>query len=345
MKSSFFCVAASVLVASCSLSTAPAPQVFAVGETSPVLSEDDAADDPAIWINRNNPSASLILGTDKQAGLYIYDLKGEVRQFLPAGRLNNVDVRQDVVIDGWSGDIAAASNRTDDTVTLFAIEAGQVVETGRFPSLITEPYGLCMGETSDGVFVFVAFKTGDLIAFRLSGPGGGAEAARLKFDTQLEGCVLDDGAGVLYVGEEARGIWKTGFDGTGFATPRLVDEVRTASGMAADVEGLTIYDSGDGRGYLIASSQGNNSYAVYRREGENEFITRFRIAAGDLIDGAEETDGIAVTSASLGDEFPAGIFIAQDGYNAPRGTPQNFKIVDFRDIKAVIGAADTGERN
>ena len=37
-------------------------------------------DDPAIWINPDDPAQSLILGTDKDAdgALYVYDLNGKI---------------------------------------------------------------------------------------------------------------------------------------------------------------------------------------------------------------------------------------------------------------------------
>lgn len=317
-----------------------APSVTAIAETAPVASVDDAADDPAIWVNRDDPAASLILGTDKQAGLYTYDLSGAIVQFLAAGELNNVDLRQSVKLGAWTGDIAAASNRSDNTVTLFAIDAdGKITETGSFPSLISEPYGLCMGLRDGGAFVFVAYKTGDLIMYRLTGPGGGEEHARLKFDSQLEGCVFDDETGVLFVGEENRGVWRADYTDGGFGPATIVDEVRGATGTAADIEGLALYKTGAQSGYLLASSQGNNSYAVYRREGANEFVTRFSISPGARADGAEETDGIEAIAANLGPDFPQGIFVAQDGFNAPSGSPQNFKIVDWRDIEALIEAS------
>lgn len=339
MKALSAASAAVLLMAGCSGDEAQLPTVHAVAETAPVASSDDAADDPAVWLNAADPAASRILGTDKQAGLYVYDLAGAVVQFLPSGELNNVDLRQGVAIGGWTGDIAAASNRTDNSVTLFAIDGGEVAETGSFPSLLDEPYGLCMGAAQAGVFVFVAYKTGDVVAYRLTGPGGGEEAARVKLASQLEGCVYDDDAGVLYIGEEGRGVWKSDFSGGNFSAPALIDEVGGASGVVADVEGLALYKTGDGTGYLIASSQGDNSYAVYAREGDNAFITRFAIAPGESIDGSEETDGIEAVSVNLGPAFPSGAFIAQDGYNAPKGSPQNFKIVDWRDIQAVIDAA------
>jgi 3-phytase len=61
-----------------------------VVETVPVASTRDAADDPAIWVHPDNPEQSLIVGTDKQSGLYVYALDGSERQYLapiPATRL------------------------------------------------------------------------------------------------------------------------------------------------------------------------------------------------------------------------------------------------------------------
>jgi 3-phytase len=72
---------------------APLPQVLAVRETDPVNTEGDAADDPAIWVNPADPAQSLIIGTAKKSGLYTYGLDGKMVQFLPEGRLNNVDIR------------------------------------------------------------------------------------------------------------------------------------------------------------------------------------------------------------------------------------------------------------
>lgn len=37
-----------------------------VYETDVVENYGDAADDPAIWVNKNNPSKSLVIGTNKK---------------------------------------------------------------------------------------------------------------------------------------------------------------------------------------------------------------------------------------------------------------------------------------
>ncbi len=49
----------------------------------------------------------------------------------------------------------------------------------------------------------------------------------------------------------------------------LVDTTGPGGNLAADVEGLTIYHVDHNTGYLIASSQGDDTYAVYTREAGN----------------------------------------------------------------------------
>ncbi|MEO1015745.1 MAG: phytase [Pseudomonadota bacterium] len=318
-------------------STAP-PTVYADVETAPVKSSDDAADDPAIWINANDPSESRVLGTDKQAGLYVYRLDGSIAQFLPSGRLNNVDVRQNATLAGEIGDYAAASNRSDDTIVVFSIANGRVSELGRFPSLLPEPYGLCVGAPGDEFVVFVAHKTGDLLAYRIVNASTATLAARRKFDTQLEGCVFDEPTGRLYVGEEERGVWRTTYKDGAFGAPGLIDEVSRPGGLVADVEGLTIRRGEDGD-VLIASSQGDNSFVVYDLQSDTPLL-KFKVAAFDGVDGAEETDGVDVTSASLGPSFPQGVFLLQDGLNKPGSSNQNFKFVDWRRIADLLNGED-----
>lgn len=319
------------------------PAVMAAVETTSVASKDDAADDPAFWINEMDASSSLVLGTDKQAGLYIYNLSGEVVQFLPSGALNNVDVRQGVSVGQWSGDLAAATNRTDNSITLFTITEGLVAEAGRVPAARNEPYGFCMGDVAGKVMLLVTHKNGAVDLFRLDTLEGGAEATLIQTEEmggQLEGCVFDEPNMTLYIGEEEAGITRFDLDPTTDApimNSRRVDMIGSGTGLAMDVEGLTIYRASETGGYLLASSQGNNTFAVYDRQ-TSEFLGRFRIATDDVssIDGAEETDGIDATAVAL-PGYPKGLFVVQDGYNKPEGETQNYKYVDWRDIETALG--------
>lgn len=118
--------------------------------------------------------------------------------------------------------------------------------------------------------------------------------------------------------------------------------------MSADVEGLTIWrdpkQSGR-RGYLLASSQGDDTFAVFDREHDNAYIRGFRVgddaAKPGVPDGSQECDGAAVTSAPLGKRFPNGLLVVQDGHNTPATTgadgetrtDTDFKFVDLGLLK------------
>ena len=91
-------------------------------ETTSVPSSGDAADDPAIWLHPSDPERSLILGTNKQMGLEVYNLDGERVQSLDVGNLNNVDLRQGISWGERVIDIAVATNRSTNSLSLFSID-------------------------------------------------------------------------------------------------------------------------------------------------------------------------------------------------------------------------------
>ncbi|HET6565603.1 MAG TPA: phytase, partial [Xanthomonadales bacterium] len=159
-----------------------------------------------------------------------------------------------------------------------------------------------------------------------------------KLDTQTEGCVADDETGDLYIGEEDVGIWKYSAEPDAGEARVAVDSVADGN-LTDDVEGLAIYFGPNGSGYLIASNQGADSYAVYERAGDNKFLGLFHVVAdADTgIDGASETDGLDVTSANLGPAFPNGLFIVQDGRNISPDDRQNFKLVPWERIATEMG--------
>lgn len=328
------------------------PMVAARFETQPVTSSDDAADDPAIWLHPTDPNKSLILATDKQAGVGVYDLEGNLMQFVPAGLPNNIDLRQGVTIGEWMGDLAVTSNRADNSVTLFSVAESGATIIGSFGADI-EPYGICLGRVSrvsddDAIVAFVTYKNGLIQGYEIQSVQPTVEATEigsLSLSSQLEGCVHQDTTNRLFIGEEGAGIWqlKTGSSFGGlFDAPTKVDAVGGLTGLVADVEGVALYDNGVQQ-YLIASSQGNDSYAVYDAAPPYNFHGRFRIGASatgsssiSVVDGAQETDGIEANGAAMGERFPLGIFVVQDGFNAPIGSSQNFKVVDWRDIARVL---------
>jgi len=312
--------------------------VTAAAETVPVgTANDDAADDPAIWRNPRQPAASLVIATDKKAGLYVYGLDGRVKSFVAAGRVNNV-----ALVDmGRGGVIVAASDRNDVTRALIQLyrldpRQGTLAPLGRVEGGAGEAYGLCLWRQGRDLNAYSVLKHGAIhhLRIRLGDQPAATIVRNMQLATQAEGCVVDPRAHRLYVGEEDRGVWAFDARATGTVDGQLIAAADGVQ-LVADVEGLAIMPQGRRGGWLVVSSQGDNAFALYHLPGHRP-AGRFRIAAGK-IGGVEETDGIDVHPGSFGRDYPGGLFVAQDGRNEP--SAQNFKFVAWRDIVHALQAS------
>lgn len=306
-------------------------------ETDPVPHGGDAADDPAIWINRSDPLQSAIVGTDKEGGLAVYTLGGRQLHYRADGEINNVDLRPGFQLGGRRVALVTAGNRSDNTIAIYRIDARtrrlvNVAARRIHPGIETQ--GSCMYRSprSGKTYYFVTSKSGQVEQWELLDNGRSQVDARkvrsLEIGDATEGCVADDRLARFYVSEEPTGIWRYGAEPGAGARRVLVDSTGGSGHLVSDVEGLTVAYGSSGRGYLIASSQGNSSFVVYRRAGRNRHVTTFSVGAGNGIDGIDDTDGIDVTTANLGPPFEEGLFVAQDGEN--EGGNQNFKLVPWR---------------
>ncbi|WP_053751768.1 phytase [Streptomyces sp. MMG1533] len=269
---------------------------------------------------------------------------------------------------------SAGQTEINDQRTAYGLAAWKDRSTGRTYALVSrrERTRLALLElvpAANGTVGYRKVRTLDLpSSFRL--PDGTTWSPCLEPGElpQVEGMVVDPATGTLYAGQEDVGIWRLRADLTG--KPVLVDKVKEygvpgtydeeteecAPGadpgyggkrLSADVEGLTLFQERDGDGYLLASSQGDDTFALYDREVSegNEYEGGFRIgAATDTLDSVEECDGAAVLNAPLGDRYPRGLLVVQDGQETPAvpdgeggtRTATGFKFVD---LGAVVDAA------
>ncbi|WP_288984532.1 phytase [uncultured Pseudoalteromonas sp.] len=316
--------------------------LHASAQTTPVAAFGDAADDPAIWINEQDAKNSLILGTDKRRGLMVYDLAGNKVQSLNIGRLNNVDVRQHQGINNETHTWITASNRTLNSISVFTVDSdNQVNHVTEIATNLPEIYGMCMYSSESGYYVFVNDKSGLFQQYKLTGEQSnlsGELVREFTLPSQPESCSADDNLGQLFAGEEDAGIWYIGAEPT--AGNKAVKLQSVNEQLVADVEGMEIYHANDAR-YLVVSSQGDNSYVLYKISDDKEpslsFAGKFNVIANldKGIDGVGETDGLTVTATAL-PGYPEGMLIVQDGYNRMPLQPQNFKIIDWREVKKAI---------
>lgn len=185
--------------------------------------------------------------------------------------------------------------------------------------------------------------------------------------SHVEGIVVDNVNESVYFGQEQVGIWKGQINNT-FESLTLIDKVNSfgvpylrtwnedegeydiellwdqdqdygSDYLSEDVEGLALYDAGNGEGYLIASSQGSNEFVVYDRKTD-AYIGNFKIIENEEgVDGVQECDGAAVTNLNLGENFETGLFVVQDGENAPYIFDENGEQIDNANFKYVHWSA------
>jgi len=310
---------------------------------STTTTEERSADDPAIWIDRNDSSRSVIIGTDKDYGFEVWNMDGEVIQKLPMGtNVNNVDLRYGFVLGGKEVDIVAGNLRGEAKLAVFVVNPDYTHDNvlkqiagvdSRGNDITEDSYAFALyRRPSDGsVYIFDRGKThtGPLNQYLIEddGTGNGIKTTlvrQLNYTGDIaEGCVVDDELGFLYLSEEDKCIHKF------YADPDMSgDEISTFAyedGIESDREGLSLYECSDGTGYLLLSSQGNHTIKIYERQGDNSFVTTV-----DPVDAQGkrkmETDGVEVTSSPVLPRFPEGFMVL---HSDPRS---RFGIYDWRDV-------------
>jgi 3-phytase len=323
---------------------AVAPRVV----TEPVRHDSD---DPAIWVNAKNPADSLVLGTDKDAdgALYVFGLDGRIRHDLTVrglARPNNVDVAYGVMIGGTKTDIAVVTERYAHRLRIFRLPDMAPVDGGGIPVFEGELARDCMGialwtRPSDGaLFAFVsrsdyqAPREGYIHQYRLADDGTGALRGLFtrRFGTwsgtnEIESLAVDPELGYLYGSDETFGVRK-------YLADPLAEDAEDelahfgTTGFAEDREGISLYPTGPGRGYLLVSNQAADTFRIFPREDtagrphEHPLLASVRLSTLD-------SDGSDVTAAKL-PGFPGGLFIAMS-------TDRTFHFYAWEDIARAAG--------
>ncbi len=332
-------------------------------EVRPTLATEpvsDDPDDPAVWVNPQDPAKSLIVATNKVAAprgaLYVYGLDGRIRQVIDnLNRPNNVDVEYGMLLGGQRADIAVVTERMERRLRVFRIlPEGRLEDVSSLEGL--RVFEGCQGEQAapmgvalyrrprDGaVFAIVSRKEGPregyLWQYRLVDDGAGRvraekvrEFGRFSGQAEIEAVAVDDELGYVYYADEGDGIHKYHADPDHPGAARELAHFGR-EGFQGDREGIAIYTLPGGRGYIVCTDQlpGNSKYHVYRREGApgrpHDHSRLLKVFYG----GADETDGIEVVSAPLGSAFPHGLMVAMNS------GPKNFLIYRWEDIARAGG--------
>lgn len=283
-------------------------------------------DDPAIWINKQNPSQSLILGTDKEegiGGLYAYDLKGNiVNKVHPMDRPNNVDVAYDFILNGKKTDIAVVTERKKNAIRVFSLPDLKPIDNGGIAvfedSELKDPMGIALftNPTNGKIYAVVGRKegtSGEYVYQYELGETNGIVTAQLvrKFGNysgkkEIEAIMVDNENGFIYYSDETVGIRKY------YADPAKGNEELAFFGQQdfkRDHEGIALYKTSGNKGYILVSDQQANNFIVYKREGETNNANEHKMIA-KIPFSTIECDGADAVNFNFGAPFTSGIFVA-----------------------------------
>jgi myo-inositol-hexaphosphate 3-phosphohydrolase len=361
----------------------PTGDATAAAETAPTSASTVTTNDPAIWVNPTDATKSLILGANNEDGLAVYDLAGakktEAGVTLPklgttALKVEGVDTRNNVMLSGSPASVATVV--ADGTVQFYAIDpaTGQLSNKTPTATGIAPPAWhsgaistVCMYQSpvSHNTYAFVLSGDGEMEQLLLDGSSGKVNVSTVRgyqgkgtavWDvtsgaiSEPGGCVADDAMKTVYVSEKSVGIWKFGAEPGDPTTGTLIDTPTTATPaghLSTKTLGLALADTGNGTGYLIASSPDTaggplaDSFMVYDRADGNAFIRSFHVVAGTF-DNCQQSSGIDAAVGNLGGAFTAGMFVCSDQHNQQSGAPlapANYKMVPLDQIVDPAGPA------
>ena len=287
------------------------------------------SDDPAIWINKNDPSKSLIIATDKDAdgALFVYDLQGKtVKEKVVSNlkRPNNVDVAYGLVLGGKPVDIAVTTERMTHKLRIFSLPDMKPIDQGGLDMFVgeTEPefrdlMGIALYTSPKGeIYAIVGRKNGPkegyLGQYLLEDNGSGTVKATLvrKFGSfsgkkEIEAIAVDNELGYIYYSDEQIGVKQY------YADPAKGNQqlaLFATAGFKEDHEGISIYKLTDSTGYILVSDQGANRFQVFSREGtKNNPFEHKHLKTVPVM--ATQSDGSETTSLSLNETFKHGLFV------------------------------------
>lgn len=318
---------AAIVFASCGDKLAPvAENALKPTVTTEVVPND--TDDPAIWVNPNDSSQVIIIGTDKHektGGLYAYDMDGKIiNKVVPLDRPNNVDIAYGFNLAGKKQDIAVVTERGTDKIRVFSLPDLKPLDNGGIPVFEGEtersPMGISLytqlDSTGNKIYAIVGRKIGPsgkyLYQYELQDKDGVIVGTKVReFGSfqggkEIEAIAVDNELGYVYYSDEGFGIHKY------YADPSKGNEELAIFGQKdfkEDHEGIAIYKTTDSTGYIVASNQQNNSFNIYPREGDAGNPNRYtRIAEVPV--SAIECDGADAISMPIGSKFPKGMLVA-----------------------------------
>ena len=203
--------------------------------TADVITEKtlNDTDDPAIWVNPNDPSKSIVFGTDKETNgaIYAFDLGGKIieeKTIRGVQRPNNIDLEYGFPVnDSTTIDIVAFTEREKQQIRLFSVPDMKPLDDGGIPVFENEqnienklPMGIAFYKSyiDSSFYVIVGRKTGPangyLYQYKLAFQNNKLQASlvrkfgRFSQKKEIEAIAVDSELGYVYYSDEGHCIRK-----------------------------------------------------------------------------------------------------------------------------------------
>lgn len=283
-------------------------------------------DDPAIWIHPDDPSKSIVFGTDKDTNgaIFAFDLNGKIIKNMTINNIrypNNIDLEYEFKLnDSTLVDVIAFTEREREQIRLFSVPDMKPLDNGGFPvfedetdSLLRRPMGISLYKNpkTGSIQAIVSRKSGPTknylyqYEFKVDSTGVKTELVR-KFgafsgNEEIEAIAVDDEMGYVYYSDEGVCVRKY------YADPEKGNEELACFGgeyFKEDIEGIAIATMRNDKGYIIVSDQQKGQFNIFSRD-DNTFVKAINLST-------TETDGCDVITIPLNNTFKNGLFVAMN---------------------------------
>ncbi len=164
-----------------SIEDSPVAAVSAFAETTPTVM--DGANDPAIWVNRENVENSLIVASGLEGGIELYDLSGERVAEIDDRPVTLVDVHYGFPLGSEKVDIVIALDIAESALIAYAIDSEGLREISSQPfATEAEIEGLCIYRSplSNKYYAFAVAAAGYIQQWELFDESGALDAQLVR---------------------------------------------------------------------------------------------------------------------------------------------------------------------
>jgi len=123
---------------------------------------------------------------------------------------------------------------------------------------------------------------------------------------EIEAIAVEHELGYVYYSDETVGVRKY------YADPDKGNEELAlfgTTGFTRDNEGISIFDNGEGKGFILVSDQQANQFQVFQREGTSENPHQHNLLKVIKV-STNESDGSEISNVAFNATFKNGIFVA-----------------------------------